>query len=126
MTPQLIEQRVKVNAHYAKEFAALYKDGVTYKNVIDAIVEFEKALITPNSKFDLYLQDKARLSAKEERGYTLFKQIGCISCHNGRNIGGNSFAKIGMFAPYENIKEYPDRYALTHNPLDKNAFTTLA
>ena len=122
MTPALIEQRLKANEHYAKKFAALYKDGVTYKNAIDAIVEFEKALTTPNSKFDLYLQGKTKLSNKEQRGYTLFRKLGCISCHNGRNIGGNSFAKIGMFTPYDNPKKYPDRYALTHNPLDKNVF----
>ena len=122
MTPSLIEQRLKQNAHYAKEFNTLYKDGVTYKNAIDAIVEFEKALITPNSKFDRYLQGKTKLTKKEKQGYTLFKQFGCISCHNGRNIGGNSFAKIGMFTPYQNDREYPDRYSLTHNPLDKNVF----
>ena len=122
MTPKLIKQRLEANPEYKKRFEALYKDGVSYKNAIDAIVEFEKALITPNSKFDLYLQGKAKLSAKEQKGYSLFKQYGCISCHNGQNIGGNSFAKVGMFIPYENKKEYPDRYALTHNPLDKNVF----
>ena len=122
MTPALIKQRLEENPRYKEKFEALYKDGVSYKNAIDAIVEFEKALITPNSKFDLYLQGKAKLTPKEQRGYTLFKQYGCISCHNGRNIGGNSFAKIGMFTPYENIKEYPDRYILTHNPEDKNVY----
>jgi len=122
MTPALIEQRLKANAHYAKVFSSLYKDGITYKNAVDAIVEFEKALITPNSKFDLFLQGKATLTNKEQKGYRLFKQLGCISCHNGRNVGGNSFAKIGMFTPYKSTKEYPDRYALTHDPLDKNVF----
>ncbi len=122
MTPALIEQRLKADPKYKKKFETLYKEGVTYKNAIDAIVEFEKALITPNSKFDLYLQKKAKLSAKEKHGYTLFRQLGCISCHNGVNLGGNSFAKIGMFTPYENINDYPDRYAITHNPLDRNVF----
>ncbi len=122
MTPKLIEQRLKANPKYKRKFETLYKDGVSYKNAIDAIVEFEKALITPNSKFDLYLQGKSKLSKNEEHGYRLFRQLGCISCHNGRNIGGNSFAKIGMFTPYENLKEYPDRYAITRNPLDKNVF----
>lgn len=122
MTPKLIEERLASNPHYKKEFERLYIDGVSYKNAIDAIVEFEKALITPNSKFDLYLQGKTELTKKEAQGYTLFKQLGCISCHNGQNIGGNSFAKIGMFIPYKNTKEYPDRYAITHNPIDKNVF----
>lgn len=122
MTPALIKRRLQADKHYAAAFKTLYKNGVTYKNVIDAIVEFEKSLITPDSKFDLYLQSKAKLSKKEQKGYVLFKGYGCISCHNGQNIGGNSFAKIGMFMPYPNSKEYPDRYALTHDPLDKNVF----
>ncbi len=122
MTPSLIVQRLKANEHYAQMFKKLYKDGVTYKNTIDAIVEFEKALITPDAKFDLFLRGKTKLSEKEMRGYTLFKRHGCISCHNGRNLGGNSFAKIGMFTPYKSTKKYPDRYALTHNPIDKNVF----
>ncbi len=33
----------------------------------DAIAEFEKALITPNCKFDLYLKGKAKLTPLEKR-----------------------------------------------------------
>jgi cytochrome c peroxidase len=122
MTPKLVEERVRQNPAYIEKFKKIYKDGVTYKNVIDAIVEFEKALITPDSKFDLYLRGKATLTKNEQRGYKLFKQYGCISCHNGRNIGGNSLAKIGIFKPYKNEKTYPDRYAITKNEFDKNVF----
>ena len=122
MTPQMIVQRISANPHYLQAFKSLYKKGVSYKNVIDAIVEFEKTLVTPNSKFDLFLQGKSKLTPKEKRGYTLFKRYGCISCHNGINIGGNSFAKIGIFFSYPYKKEYPDRYALTRDPFDKNVF----
>ena len=122
MTPNLVKKRLEANQEYKKLFKALYKDGISYTNAIDAIVEYEKTLITPNSKFDRYLNAETTLSKKEMHGYTLFKQYGCISCHNGRNVGGNSFAKIGIFTPYKNNKTYPDRYALTHNPLDKNVF----
>ncbi len=122
MTPKLVEQRVASNPEYAKKFQKLYDDGITYKNVIDAIVEFEKALITPNSKFDQYLRGETKLSKKEQKGFMLFKELGCISCHNGVNLGGNSFAKIGFFEEYKNDRVYPDRYAITHNPLDKNVF----
>ena len=122
MTPDLIEKRVRSNTKYLQAFKDLYSDGVTYKNVIDAIVEFEKALVTPDSKFDRYLRGETKLSKEEMEGYRLFKQYGCISCHNGVNIGGNSYAKIGMFTPYKNEREYPDLYALTRDPMDKNVF----
>lgn len=121
MTPELVVQRVKVNKEYVKQFVQFYPDGVTFENVIDAIVEFEKTLVTP-SKFDRYLEGKGSLTQKELKGYHLFKQFGCISCHNGINVGGNSFAKIGFFQSYDTDKVYPDRYAVTKNPLDKNVY----
>ena len=40
----------------------------------------------------------SRLRKKE--GYTLFKSYGCISCHQGINIGGNLFQKFGIFYNY--------------------------
>jgi len=121
MTPELVVLRVRENKEYIKKFVQLYRDGVTFENVVDAIVEFEKALVTP-SKFDAYLQGKTTLTKDEFKGYQLFKQLGCISCHNGINIGGNSFAKIGFFQDYHSKGKYPDRYAITKNPIDKNVY----
>ncbi len=122
MTPKLVVERVKSDETYRNSFKKLYDDGVTFANVIDAIVEFEKALVTPDSKFDRFLRGEAELSQKERKGFTLFKRYGCISCHNGINVGGNSFAKIGIFFPYKNARSYPDRYAVTKDPIDKNVF----
>ena len=99
-------------------FKKVYKvDYITFDMVADSIAEFEKALYTPNSKFDLYLKGKAKLSKKAKRGYFLFKEYGCIICHNGVNVGGNSFGKIGVVYPIKDCKG--DRYALTKNPDDK-------
>ncbi len=121
MSPDLVVQRVKENKAYVKSFAKIYEDGISFKNIIDVIVEFEKTLVTP-SKFDRYLEGAEQLTTKEKEGYRLFKQLGCISCHNGINIGGNSFAKIGFFKKYLNSRIYPDRYAITRNPIDKNVY----
>lgn len=84
-----------------KDFYQAYTDGVTKTNIIDALVEFEKTLITPNSRFDRYLRkEKNSLSQEEIEGYTVFKELGCISCHQGINIGGNLFQKFGVFYDY--------------------------
>jgi len=122
MTKDLVLKRVRQNSYYQKEFAKIYEDGITFENILDAIVEFEKALVTVDAKFDRYLKGEISLSKKEQKGYDLFKQYGCISCHNGINLGGNSFAKIGIFKPYINLQTYPDRFAITHDELDKNVF----
>ena len=33
-------------------------------------------------------------------GYRLFVDYGCASCHNGVNLGGNLFQKIGIMKPF--------------------------
>ena len=78
-----------------------YDGGITKDNVIDAIVEFEKTLTTPNSRFDQYLKDEdAELTEEEIKGYIVFKELGCISCHQGVNVGGNLYQKFGVFYNY--------------------------
>lgn len=45
---------------------------------------------TPNARFDQYLKgDKKAISKDELAGYQLFKESGCVACHNGPAVGGN-------------------------------------
>ena len=110
-------------SEYKKEFDTIYKDGVTKHNLADSIAEFEKALITPNSRFDRYLrgEDKA-INEQEKRGYETFKDLGCISCHNGVNVGGNMYQKIGVIKPYKQKKDIKGRYDVTKRERDVNVF----
>lgn len=83
------------------DFYDTYPDGISKDNVINAIVEFEKTLTTPNARFDQYLRDEdAGLTEEEIKGYRVFKELGCISCHQGVNIGGNLYQKFGVFYNY--------------------------
>jgi cytochrome c peroxidase len=92
---------LNADATYRKEFADLFRDGVSAANVRDAIAIFERSLVTPNSRFDRFLRgEAAALSATESAGYKLFKQIGCTSCHHGVNIGGNSYQRLGVMEDY--------------------------
>ncbi|BAF70744.1 cytochrome-c peroxidase [Nitratiruptor sp. SB155-2] len=119
MDAKEIEKRLNNNPFYKKLFKKVYHtDHIKYWMVLDAIAEFEKALITPDSKFDLYLKGKAKLSPLEKKGYILFKQLGCITCHNGINIGGNSFQKIGAVKPYDK-PAVGDRYEVTKRAFDR-------
>lgn len=85
----------------SKDFHNVYQDGITKDNITNALVEFEKTLTTPNSRFDQYLRrEDDTLSAKEIKGYLIFKELGCISCHQGVNVGGNLYQKFGVFYNY--------------------------
>ena len=93
--------RLSENRAYKAAFEAAYPDGMTAANVRNAIAEFERSLITPNAPFDRYLRgDYTALTDQEQRGYRLFGSYGCTACHQGRNIGGNLFQKLGIVRPY--------------------------
>jgi cytochrome c peroxidase len=97
----MILAKLKKDSQYSRLFGKVYRDGITQDNILDAIVAFEETLTTPNSRFDRYLKKEKTLSKEEIAGYKLFKEYGCISCHNGVNIGGNVFQKIGIISPFQ-------------------------
>ncbi len=108
---------------YRSDFEAIYSDGLTEDNFLDAIAEFEKALITPNSKFDRYLRgDSSALNRQERLGYEKFQSTGCVNCHNGVNIGGNMYQKMGIFAPYTQKKVLNGRIDVTKRERDKYVY----
>ena len=66
--------KLKTDKKFVKAFDAVYPDGLTEANITDAIEEFERTLITPNSRFDKWLRgDDSAISADELAGYELFK-----------------------------------------------------
>ena len=86
---------------YVEQFSLSYPEGITPGNIRNAIAEFESSLFTPDSRFDLYLRgDDDVLSEEEKQGYSLFKNFGCIACHQGMNVGGNMFQKFGVLGDY--------------------------
>ncbi len=112
---------LKKSNTYLQEFNNVYTNGITKDNIVDAIAEFEKALITPSSPFDRYLKgDKNAISQKAKEGYTLFKSKGCVICHHGVNVGGNFYNKFGI---YEDVNSsHLGRYNITKREEDKYVF----
>ncbi|HRN82805.1 MULTISPECIES: cytochrome-c peroxidase [Nitrosomonas] len=96
------------------------KDPFQYKNVGKAIGAFERTLLTP-SRFDDFLKgDENALTENEKRGLKKFIHMGCVTCHNGIAIGGNSFRKLGIVKPYET--DDLGRYEVTGLETDKKVF----
>lgn len=95
---------------YVTTFNRLYgKQSLNADNIRHAIAEFERSLVTVNAPFDRYLQgDADALTASAKKGFELFRSYGCISCHQGANIGGNMFQVLGVFGDY-----FKDRGGLT-------------
>ena len=88
-----------------RQFRAAYGHGPDRASLLDAIATYERSLLTPGSRFDRWLGgDAAALSVEEQNGYQLFKSLGCISCHQGVNVGGNMFQRHGIFHPLASPK----------------------
>ncbi len=93
---QEIVGRLTQDAAIRQRFDNLYSDGINGDNIRNAITEFERSLLTLNAPFDRWLKgDAAALSETQKQGYRLFKSYGCISCHQGTNVGGNMYAHFG-------------------------------
>ncbi len=100
----IIIPRLVKEPEYLNSFNAIYSDGVQPNNVKDAMAVYQRSLITPNSRFDHYLRgDQNAISQEERKGYDLFKEYGCTSCHQGVALGGN------MVAPFNLFKNYLDK-----------------
>lgn len=128
LTWQQAAETLSKDPLYRAKFASIYRDGIQPNNVKDAIAAFERSLVTPNSRFDRFLRgDRAALSKEEQAGYRLFKKLGCASCHNGVNIGGNMFQKLGImenyFAGRSNVTEADlGRFSITQREEDRHVF----
>lgn len=93
-----------------------------------AIANYERSLITPDSPFDRFLRgDDDALTDSQRQGYRLFKSYGCIACHQGRNVGGNMYSRLGLVNDYfigtdSPSKEDLGRYNVTGELEDRHVF----
>ena len=80
-----------------RDFVAAYPQGISGETITDAIAEFEKTLITPDSPFDNWLRgDDNAMTMQQKHGYQLFKDNKCATCHGGTILGGRSFEPLGL------------------------------
>ncbi|WGE31976.1 cytochrome-c peroxidase [Actinobacillus genomosp. 2] len=120
--------RLSKDEEFMKRFHEIYPT-LTQANVTDAIGEYEKTLITPNSAFDRFLKgDQNALTDVQKRGYEHFKNAKCDTCHTGTAMGGQSFEYMGLYGDYfkDRGTELTDadqgRYAVTKDPSDMHRF----
>jgi len=110
-------------------FMVEYPSGWSSENITHAIAEYEKTLITPNSKFDQWLMgNKTALTADEIQGYNLFKLYRCASCHVGQSVGGQSYEYMNLTGDYfategrKPLNSDKGRMNFTQNPADLHRF----
>lgn len=101
MSWESVIAKLKADPGYVTRFRTVYKSSIDEASIQDAIATYEHSLITPNSRFDRFLNGDAKaINDEEKAGYALFKSLGCSACHQGRNVGGNLFQKFGVLHDY--------------------------
>jgi cytochrome c peroxidase len=128
-TPKRVEDTLQSIPDYVAAFGQAFpgdKQPVSFDNMARAIQAFESTLITPDSRFDLYLKgDDKALTDVEKKGLKTFMDTGCATCHNGINIGGQAYFPFGLVEkPSEKIRPSGDkgRYEVTKTASDDYVF----
>jgi len=125
--PEIIK-KLSGDTSYVGQFNASYKGEISASTIKDAIATFERSLNTPNSRFDRYLRgDADAITADEKLGYELFKDYGCVACHQGANVGGNMYQTFGVMGDYfkdrgGHSKVDAGRFNVTGEEEDKHVF----
>ena len=139
-----IEAKLRGDPEWQAAFEAAYPDAVTTANIKDALSRYIDTLVTPGARFDQFLDgDTDALTSDERRGYEVFKALGCATCHQGANVGGNMFQRLGVMhdyfqariehgggspssadlGRYETTKQYADRHVFRVPSLRNVALT---
>lgn len=116
---------------FRDEFQRVYPDGITVANLADAIATFERTLLTENAPFDRYLRgDQQAINDRAKLGFRRFRDLGCASCHQGVNVGGNMFQNFGIMGDYfaDRTRQRPavaadlGRFNVTGQEVDRHVF----
>jgi cytochrome c peroxidase len=127
-TPSQVEETLKSLPEYVALFQKAYpkdKEPVNFENMAHAIEAFESTLLTPNSKFDQFLAGADSLDELEIKGLDLFMSKGCVSCHQGINVGGQGYFPFGVVQkPGADILPPDDkgRFTVTNTASDEYVF----
>ncbi len=138
--PESAINKLQQSEEYRKLFSEAFKNSedtvITFYSILKSISEFERKLITLNSRFDKYLRgDQTQLNAEEIHGYSVFAgKALCGSCHFFPLFNGlvppfyseNEFEVIGVPKDKSNTALDGDsgRYFVSKNKIHLASFKT--
>jgi cytochrome c peroxidase len=85
-----------MRARFAAAFPAA--TGVSETSILDALVAYEQSLVSPQTRFDQWVEgDAAALTEEEAKGFDIFVgKGGCVSCHGGWRLTDDNFHDVGL------------------------------
>ncbi|EXJ10297.1 Cytochrome c551 peroxidase precursor [Nitrincola nitratireducens] len=101
----LVIGRLNADPQLRSEFKKVFDEELNPEQVRIALAAFQRTLMLTNSPFDRWLAgDMEAITAQQKNGFRLFQEYGCISCHQGANVGGNMFARMGSLESFTLFK----------------------
>jgi cytochrome c peroxidase len=133
ITAQILSQTTEYPALFEKAFGT---KEVTPQKITKALAQFERTLISKNSKYDKHLRGEYKATESELRGIQLFfthpdaergiRGGNCGDCHLGSLTSGSRLGFEGLhnngLDNDQNLKD--GLFAVTQNRFDKGKFRT--
>jgi cytochrome c peroxidase len=116
---------LEADAEYPSLFKSAFgSDEITSQAIMRAIAQFERTLISGNSKYDQYVRGEVQLTQQELDGMNLFADMekgDCVHCHvMGSTFSDFEFRNTGLDSIYSDA----GRYLITLNENDRGKFKT--
>lgn len=117
-----VAQELMDNSEYKALFKQAFNaDIIDSSHIVKAIAQFERIIISSDSKFDKFLDYRASLTPSELRGKEIFntEKGDCFHCHSYPLFTSNLFHNNGLDP--EGIMDN-GRFNVTNDPNDKGKF----
>ena len=122
-----VEEKLQNHAEYPTLFKQAYGTSTIDSTLITkAIAQFERTLISGNSKFDKFLSGEVNLTLEEQNGFDIFMDEAkgdCFHCHGSNNNPlwtDNKFHNNGLDSNFSDL----GLGAITGDPADNGKFKT--
>lgn len=114
-------RKLQATAYYPAQFQAAFgTTTITSQFMLKALAQFMGTLVSANSTYDQVKAGKASFTPEQARGYALFQEKQCSSCHTEPLFTDMSYRNTGL-TPDPNIQDF-GRVHITHNPADSFKF----
>ncbi|QCR25077.1 cytochrome-c peroxidase [Pontibacter sp. SGAir0037] len=100
-------QKLQQHEQYPQLFKKAFQtDSITSAFVTRALAQFERTLISGNSRYDRYIRNEAQgtLTSYELEGLSLFKKH-CSNCHSSDLFTDNSYHNNGLDSEFSDANE---------------------
>lgn len=112
-----IQERLRQHPAYPIHFQEAFPNApIGQETTAKALAQFQRTLISANSKFDQVLRGEAQFTPEEKRGWTIFFDAGypetpmaeCSHCHTDPLFTNLNFSNNGLDES-SSLSEFPDR-----------------